>query len=133
MAGTAYSLRVVPPKSDPYWTRVQIRAAQLGSDACTGVPDFYKDLCHEHDIHWRTGRTLWGAAVSKQQANNRFAQAIWARASENLTRNPTTWGNLFGYPMGVWRWAAVSLNSAVFQPLTKRRRHWWRNTPGTES
>lgn len=52
-----------------YWIRVRVRAAELGGDHCTWVPDFYSDCCDEHDIAYRTGRTVDGAPRSQQQAD----------------------------------------------------------------
>ncbi len=105
------SLRKVPPKRHPYWTKVRIKAALLRSDGCTLVAEFYQDGCYEHDIHWRTGKTLAGEPISYEAANWRLALVIWSRASTNLTRNPKTWLNLFGYPMGAWRFVGTTVAS----------------------
>lgn len=88
----------VPPKRDVYWVKVRRAAKALGSDGCTGVPDFYLDACLEHDVHWRTGHTVFGNRISLWAANRRFRQVIQSRSP--LGRfDPLSW----------WRWAAVSL------------------------
>lgn len=66
---------LLPGRDDrKYWDMVRIRAAELGTDGCTKSPDIYVDCCYEHDIHWRTGRTLFGDRISEADANNRLRQ-----------------------------------------------------------
>lgn len=98
----------VPPKDHPYWAHVRFVATQLHSDGCTGVVDFYKDACLEHDIHWRTGQTLDGATISTAQANTRFRLVIQSRSK--LGRfSPLSWG----------RWLGVSLGAKVLAHRSK--------------
>jgi hypothetical protein len=61
-----------------YWAAVRRRAAELGSDGCTKSPDFDLDPCLEHDVHWRTGRTIFGDPITECEANNRFRQMLRA-------------------------------------------------------
>jgi len=91
-------LRYIPPRDNLYWVQVRHRAHRLGTDGCTGVPDFYLDACYEHDIHWRQGFTLDGQRISTRQANLRFRLVIQDRSPLGLFS-----------PMSWWRWAAVSI------------------------
>lgn len=90
-----------------YWREVRLKARELGSDGCTGVPDFYLDCCLEHDIHWRTGRTLSGKRISPADANRRFKRCIQARSKLGKYS-----------PMAQWRYLGVTITQ------------WWRNLRG---
>lgn len=81
-----------------HWERVRSIAAALGSDGCSGVPDFHLDACLEHDIHYRTGKTIYGTPLTRAQADARFRRCIQQRS-------------IFGRfsPMAWWRWAGVRL------------------------
>ena len=81
-----------------YLDRVRERARELESDVCTFVPDFYADACLEHDVHWRQGKTIFGAPISLWEANTWFRKRIQERS-------------LFGVlsPMSWWRWAGVTV------------------------
>lgn len=83
---------------ETYWQRVRLIAKGLGSDGCTGVGEFYRDCCLEHDIHYRTGCRIDGTPISRAEADARFRECIQARSP---------WGKLS--PMSWWRWAAVRL------------------------
>ena len=105
-----HELRDVPPRASGYWVLVRRRAKELRSDGCTGVADFYVDACFEHDVHWRTGHTLWGDRISTRQANMRFRRVIQDRSPLGLLS-----------PMAWWRWAGVSIagiwhNSSYKEP-----------------
>lgn len=81
-----------------YWKRVRERAADLGSDGCTGVSELYRDCCFEHDIAYRTGHTVLGRATTREEADRRFRQCIQSRSA--LGRfSPVSWV----------RWAGVRL------------------------
>lgn len=54
--------------NEAYWVPLRARAKALGSDGCTGVPDWYLDCCLEHDVHWRTGQDIHGQAISGHEA-----------------------------------------------------------------
>lgn len=81
-----------------YWTRVRVRAWSLGTDHCSGVPDFYSDCCDEHDIAYRTGATVDGETLTRAEADARFRRCIQSRS----------WLGWFS-PMALWRWAGVRL------------------------
>ena len=102
-------LKLIPKKGTVYWALIRHRAECLGSDGCTGVPDFYLEACLEHDIHWRTGRTLYGQTISTRQSNTRFRWVIQDRS-------------LFGVfsPLSWWRWAAVSIAGRWHRMRRKR-------------
>jgi hypothetical protein len=88
-----------PPQRGPsYWERVADKAAELGSDGCTGGSAAFRPCCLEHDIHWRTGRTLEGHRISPREANLRFRACMQSRSR-------------FGWwsPVAWWRYLVVSL------------------------
>ena len=70
----------VPPRESGYWEKVRIEALRLKSDGCTFVSDIFLEACYEHDIHWRTGKTLEGLAITVAQANTRFRLVIQHRS-----------------------------------------------------
>ena len=84
--------------NEEYWTRVRARAKALGSDGCSGVPDWHVDCCYEHDVHWRTGMTMAGEHIGADDATKRFEQCIQQR-SQFRQFSPMAW----------WRWAGVRL------------------------
>jgi hypothetical protein len=90
-----------------YWDTI-IVWGQLYSDGCTGVPDFYRQACDEHDWHWRFGMTLYGEPITFDESNARFKAVIRAMARRNLGWNPKTWLNVFGFPMSRWRRVGVT-------------------------
>lgn len=79
-----------------YWDRVKDRAGELGSDGCSYVSGAFVECCLEHDIHYRTGRTLRGIRITKREADDRFKACMRSRSR-------------LGYfsPMAWIRWAAV--------------------------
>lgn len=86
------------PCNRPYWERVRHIAAELKSDGCTCVSEIFHDACLEHDIHWRTGRTVYGDPISCRDANARFRQQCQARSPL---------GKLS--PLSLIRWLGVSV------------------------
>ena len=81
-----------------YVILVNMLAGQLKSDGCTGVPDFYKLGCLEHDTSYRTGHDPYRNIISKEEADKRLR---WYIQKESV----------FGVlsPMSWWRWAAVRM------------------------
>jgi hypothetical protein len=81
-----------------YWERVRDKAGELGTDGCSGATGAFVECCYEHDIHWRTGKTLDGRPITEHEANKRFRNCMQSRSR-------------FGFfsPVAWWRWAAVSL------------------------
>ena len=59
-----------------YWDKVRDRAKELGSDGCTGVIDFYKDACLEHDVHYHLKETLGGRVLTRRDADTIFRLRI---------------------------------------------------------
>jgi len=93
-----------------YWENVRQAAEALGADGCSGVPEIHRDCCLEHDIHYRTGRTITGATLSRAQADALFLMCMQERST--LGR----WS-----PLAWWRYAAVRWFA---------RRHWKGDTYG---
>ena len=84
-----------------YWQAVRERAADLQSDGCSNVTDLYLDCCLEHDIHYRTGKTLAGVEISRQEADKVFRSCIQSRSPFKVFS-----------PMSWWRWAGVRIFGA---------------------
>lgn len=98
----------VPPASSPYWVAVRKAARALNSDGCTDVLDIYTESCYEHDIHWRTGHTIFGVPITTVQANRRFRKVIQSR--DPLGRfSPLSW----------WRWVGVSIGGHIVTHQSK--------------
>lgn len=56
-----------------YWQRVKVTAKSLKGDGCSSSPDFfYKRCCDDHDIAYRTGKTVDGEPISRAEADKRF-------------------------------------------------------------
>lgn len=90
--------------SGMYWNWVRVRAAELESDGCTGVPDFYADCCLEHDLAYRTGldprASFVGRSIpiSRAAADRRLRECIQARSKFGRF-SPLSWT----------RWAGLRL------------------------
>jgi len=82
--------------SSYYREWVRYRAAKLKADGCTGVPDFYRDGCLEHDLAYRLHRDSMDLPITKAEADRRFRWYIQHHS----------WFGLCS-PMSWWRWAAV--------------------------
>lgn len=83
---------------DEYWEAVRARAKELQSDGCSHVTSMYLDCCLEHDIHYRTGRTLSNEEISRAQADKIFRECMQSRSIFKVFS-----------PMSWWRWMAVRL------------------------
>lgn len=66
--------------SDEYWDIVRQYARLLESDGCTGVSDIYRDCCLEHDIHYRTHRTITGIEIDKEYADCKLWECVVSRS-----------------------------------------------------
>lgn len=85
--------------SDPeYELSVRTQAVFNGTDGCTGVPDFYKLGCYEHDIGYATGKDPIGNPITKKECDKRFRWYIQMKSPFGVLS-----------PMSWWRWAAVSV------------------------
>lgn len=99
----------IPPRESPHWTLVRQRALAMGSDGCTGVSDICVDSCYEHDIHWRTGKTVYGVPITTTQANRRFRKVIEARFAEHDNRFVRLVATPLGHILGWGRWVGVTV------------------------
>ena len=81
-----------------YWAAVRARAAELKADGCSGVPEFYRDCCMNHDIHYRTHKTLEGEPITRAEADARFRRCMQDRSRFGKSS-----------PMALWRWLGVRL------------------------
>ena len=56
-----------------YWDRVKAHAHALKGDGCTSSPDLtYRLCCDEHDIHYRTGKTIDGTPITRAEADKKL-------------------------------------------------------------
>ena len=95
-----------------FWDWVRAEAENIHSDGCSGVPDFYKEACLQHDLSYFYARCpvsaykcylegiedVWGAAqvITKAHADAVFRRTIQAKSK--LKRfSPMSW----------WRWLGV--------------------------
>jgi hypothetical protein len=101
----------VPPRHAPYWEDVRKAAAVLKSDGCTGVVDICVDSCYEHDVHWRTGHTIYGDPITTKQANRRFRKVIAARFGEHGNGAVRAIATPLGYAFSWGRWAGVTVGA----------------------
>jgi hypothetical protein len=82
-------------KDQEYWKRVRAKARELKSDGCSGVLDIYVDACYEHDIAYRTGRTVDGEPLTRAQADARFRRSIQHRSPFGFF-SPVSWTRWVG-------------------------------------
>ena len=92
-------MRPLPDRTDrPYWDAVKERADELKADGCSKVTEAYRSCCLEHDIHYRTHKTIYGDDISRTGADARFRQCMQDRSRFGKSS-----------PMSWWRWAGVRL------------------------
>lgn len=58
---------------EEYWQEVERRALELRTDGCSGLLQWFKRYCYEHDIHYRTHKTLDGMPIGKWKSDAIFA------------------------------------------------------------
>lgn len=92
------SLSGIPEVVEDYWDIVRRMAKELKSDGCSMVADIWVDCCYEHDIHWRTGKTIDGEDISIGEANKRFRECMQAKSKLGKAS-----------PVALWRWAGVTI------------------------
>lgn len=83
-------------EANGYWAAVHLKALELKSDGCSGASEVYREACLEHDIHYRTGKTLKGRIVTQKISDDIF----WDRMVE---MSPLRMAS----PMAWWRWIAL--------------------------
>src|SRR5688572_11042144 len=81
-----------------YWTRIRDEADRLGTDGCSMGSAAFRLGCLRHDCEYRTGVTIDGDPVTKQQADDRFLCYMQSRS-------------IFGWwtPMGWTRYLILKL------------------------
>lgn len=84
-----------------YWSEVHKMAQRLHSDGCSHVTSAYLECCEEHDIHYRTGQTLLGEPISREEADRLFRECMQHRSIFKVFS-----------PMSWWRWVGVRLFGA---------------------
>ena len=68
----------------------------IGSDGCTGVPDFYLSACIIHDFWYRSHRNFNGFPITKAEADMGFKKLIQKQSFLGVFS-----------PMAQWRWLGV--------------------------
>jgi hypothetical protein len=71
------------------------RAREIGGDGCTGVRDWWRHCCDEHDVYYRTGADLEGQPVSRAEADARFRRCIQASTPLGIW-HPISWTRWIG-------------------------------------
>lgn len=86
-----------------YWDNIAAWAARF-SDGCSGVADIYVRACWEHDYHYRYARTLKGAPISRQVADQRLRDVIQALSPAHRI-SVVSWVRWLGVrAFGWWAW-----------------------------
>lgn len=56
-----------------HWERTKQLAAALKGDGCSSAPDlFYRECCDEHDVHYRTGKTIDDQPITRAEADRQL-------------------------------------------------------------
>lgn len=59
-----------------YWSQIYTKAKEIEANGCTGVSEIYRDSCYEHDIHYGTGKTIYGKPLTRGDADAIFWERI---------------------------------------------------------
>lgn len=87
------------PGDAPYWEKVAFVSRALKTDGCSGPAlEVYTRACYEHDIHYRTGQTIYGRTLTRADAD-----AVFRERHQELSALGV-W-----CPMAWWRWLGVRL------------------------
>lgn len=85
---------------DEYWSAVERRALELNTDGCSGLLQWFRRFCWEHDIHYRTHKTLDGKKIGKWRSDWKF---LW----RHLRDSPEAAG------IGSLRWIGLTFGGWV--------------------
>ena len=81
-----------------YRARILCEAVRIRSDGCSNVPDFFRIICFEHDIHYGTHVDFFtGEALEQLDADNYLKWGIQVHS----------WFGEWS-PLAWWRWKALS-------------------------
>lgn len=95
--------------SSLYWFQVVYVAWELNLPSYAGVSDFYLRGCWEHDIHYRTGKDIYGNSLTRAEADRYFRWYIWCYTKTFLTRDVRSWWHLGGLAAAWLSWVGVRL------------------------
>ena len=73
----------------------------IGSDGCTGVPDWYVAGCIEHDFYYRTKMDFTGKPVSRSYADKRL-RLVTQKLSPVRHASPISWVRWTGVRVVGW-------------------------------
>ena len=62
-----YKEYIVRWRDDVYRHQVRREAVRIRADGCSGVPDFYRIICLEHDVHYALHHDFYTKARIKQE------------------------------------------------------------------
>lgn len=88
-----------------YWSDVHLFANALGADGCTGVVDYLKWTCLEHDVHYRTHKMIGGEEIAKREADYIFRVRIQQGSGLGVC-SPIAWIRWLGvkvFGRGAWQ------------------------------
>jgi hypothetical protein len=80
--------------TEKYYKRVREKAAEIGADGCTMATGAFRDCCLEHDLFYRTGKTLQGKPITRAEADERFKSCM-QRNSKLGWFSPMAWLRFF--------------------------------------
>jgi hypothetical protein len=69
-----------PKVKADYWQLIRDKADELGTDGCTFAGSAFRDCCKRHDIEYRTGQTVSGKVVTRDEADRRFLACMQSRS-----------------------------------------------------
>jgi hypothetical protein len=86
----------IPDWTPEYRKLVRAIAREMDSDGCS-LPalSFRVDACYEHDIHWRTGHTVYGHPIPKATADTVFRWRLQAMSPLGVI-SPVAWWRYLG-------------------------------------
>ena len=79
----------------PYWIDIRALATNLDADGCSGVPDTFVWSCLEHDVHYRTHKFVYGAVITKREADYILRRRV-QQTQMSILKWPISWIRWFG-------------------------------------
>lgn len=66
--------------SSAYWTRIRDEADRLGTDGCSWGGAMFRLGCLRHDVEYRSGVTIDGDPITKEESDLRLRSFIQSRS-----------------------------------------------------
>lgn len=119
---------------ESYRKLVRAKATKIGSDGCSGVADFFVDVCYEHDIHYATHKDLFThAALTKEDADRYLKWGIQFHSVFGR-RSPMAWwrhralSKKKGLGLGANAWETGPERMKKYLALADMRRDFYRGS-----